>query len=169
MKVQNLSASTKEVFVEVLGQDGEDAEKVSVTYRPGRISLDLIETMNSALGEGDIDAIKRLTDQMADLIVAWDLTDTVEVDGVETEVPYPPTQENISAIPLEFLGEVIGAFTQDTSGTNPTTNVISPDISSPKERQDGSLTGTRGTPSPNTSDALPGNSESDIPATTTAH
>lgn len=111
MKVSALKARTRTVPVTIPGSDGEPDEDVNITYRPGSLTLELWEQIQTIANDpqgADIDATK--TFLMSDddpLIVAWDLE---EDDGT----PFPCDVEHFAKLPLDFMGLMVQAIGEDS-------------------------------------------------------
>lgn len=78
-------------------------ESVTVTYSPSAITPKWEqEFVEAARDEWKSRAV---IETLSRVVVDWDVTDGGE--------PYPPTVENLSALPLDFLGAVLQAIIAD--------------------------------------------------------
>jgi len=99
MDIQALKSRTRQVVVEYEG------EKLNVEYRPGSLTGALVDRVTTAAGEQGQSAV--IADALAAILADWDAT----ADGQ----PYPPTPENLLALPLRLLSEVFRAVVQDAA------------------------------------------------------
>ena len=103
MDVRHVLSKTRTVTVEY------DGEPLRVTYRPGALTGALVDRVAGAAGETGQSAV--IADALAAILADWDAT----ADGQ----PYPPTPENLLALPLRLLSEVFRVVVQDAAPPPP--------------------------------------------------
>lgn len=103
MDIQALKSRTRQVVVEYEG------EKLTVEYRPGALTGALVDRVTTAAGEQGQSAV--IAEALSEVVAGWDATCGGE--------PYPPTHENLMALPLRLLSDVFRAIVQDAAPPPP--------------------------------------------------
>lgn len=103
MDIQALKSRTRQVTVEYEG------ERLNVEYRPGALTGALVDQVTTAAGEQGQSAV--IAEALAQVMAGWDATCGSE--------PYPPTHENLMALPLRLLSDVFRAIVQDAAPPPP--------------------------------------------------
>ncbi len=103
MDIQALKSRTRQVAVEYEG------EKLTVEYRPGALTGALVDRVSTAAGEQGQSAVIALA--LSEVVAGWDATCGGE--------PFPPSMENLMALPLRLLSEVFRVVVQDAAPPPP--------------------------------------------------
>jgi len=103
MDIQALKSRTRQVTVEYEG------ERLNVEYRPAALTGALVDRVTTAAGEHGQSAV--IAEALSEVVAGWDAT----ADGQ----PYPPTPENLLALPLRLLSEVFRVVVQDAAPPPP--------------------------------------------------
>ena len=90
--LQNLRDGTAQVAVEFEGETG------TITYRPGVLTPEEIDTMDEAL-KGGVSANEGLVELICKLVVDWEV-----MDGGEK---YEITPDHVRKLPIAFLGAIV--------------------------------------------------------------
>jgi len=103
MDLQALRARTRQVTIEY------DGDRLVVEYRPAALTGALVDRVTSSAQEQGQSGV--IAAALADVVAAWDVTCGGQ--------PYPPTRENLMALPLRLLSEVFRAVVQDATPPPP--------------------------------------------------
>lgn len=123
MNVDKLKALIPASFAyEYIDNEGNEA-KETVAIKLNRLSFSTArsEAFKTALEDQDAEAISQT---LSDLIAEWDVTAGTE--------PFPPTTENLLALPFDFVMQLAGAVFEKLT-PNPPKAETSPDGSAPEE------------------------------------
>lgn len=143
MKLSALKGREQKVTIQIPADGDQPEDSVTVVFKPGALTFDVVEEIQSLASEGRGDT-RIVAELLNTVLVRWDLQeDLVGEDGEPTgEVRDLGTSiEDIRKVPLPFLGMVMQEITNEARG-NPQKDATS-DASSPlTEEQAASPTGT---------------------------
>ena len=141
MKLAALKGNVRKVDIVFKEEDGFDPGEMWIEYRPGELTIDVIENIQKGMeGGSEASAILEMMDK---ILVGWDLEeDVLDGDGNPTgeTVALPPTEDSIRQLPLPAIGFIFGSIMEDVR-PNPPTEETSDGTSQAEESQVGSLSG----------------------------
>jgi len=104
MKVAALKGGVRKVDIIFKEEDGFDAGEMWVEYRPGELTIDVVESIQDGIKDGsEAGAILAM---MSKILVDWDLENE---DGSKL----PPTEDGLRILPLPALGFIFGSMMDD--------------------------------------------------------
>ncbi len=143
MKLSALKGREQKVTIPIPADGDQPADSVTVVFKPGALTFDVVEEIQNLASEGRGDT-QIVAELLHTVLVRWDLQeDLVNNDGVPTgEVRDLGTSiEDIRKVPLPFLGMVMQEITNEARG-NPQMDASLGASSQPTEEQAASPTGT---------------------------
>lgn len=142
MKLAALKGNVRKVDIIFKEEDGFDPGEMWIEYRPGELTIDVIEKIQAGMeGGSEATAILEMMDK---ILVGWDLEEDVLDDAgnpTGATQAMPPTVDSIRQLPLPAIGFIFGSIMEDVK-PNPQTEETSDGTSPQEEQQESSLVGT---------------------------
>lgn len=114
MKVAALKGGVRRVDIIFKEEDGFDPGEMWVEYRPGELTIDVVESIQGGMKDGS--EAEAILGMISKILVDWDLEmDVVDEEGNPTgEVQkLPPSAEGLRVVPLPALGFIFGSMMED--------------------------------------------------------
>ena len=136
MKLSTLKGKVQTVRITIPADGDEPEDYVTVSFRPGAMTFDVIERIQGLAGTGSDTTV--VAELLHTVLVSWDLEEDLDGGGVRQ---LSTSIEDIRKVPLPFLGMLMEKITEESRG-NPQRDATSADTSPQAERLEASPSGS---------------------------
>lgn len=136
MKLSTLKGKVQTVRITIPADGDEPEDYVTVSFRPGAMTFDVIERIQGLAGTGSDTTV--VAELLHTVLVSWDLEEDLDGGGVRQ---LSTSIEDIRKVPLPFLGMLMEKITEESRG-NPQRDASSAGTSPQAERLEASPSGS---------------------------
>ena len=142
MKLSTLKGKVQTVRITIPADGDEPEDYVTVSFRPGAMTFDVIERIQGLAGTGSDTTV--VAELLHTVLVSWDLEEDILGENGEPtgDVRQLSTSiEDIRKVPLPFLGMLMEKITEESRG-NPQRDATSASTSPQTAEQEASQSGS---------------------------